>query len=134
MAQNQRLCLMGEGNGYLIRWWFHTPAPTLPWDMARPFAVCRACGHRGQDSFLTLINGCCRPPWCHFQDLQPEAPLGKGKAEFIRVVERRLRGHSPCLWRGLQSALIYLVGRHLAGLLLWLQDAVLRSGNHSSGD
>lgn len=36
---------------------------------------------------MNLINGHRRPPWCHFQDLQPEASPGKEKAEFIRVVE-----------------------------------------------
>lgn len=59
---------------------------------------------------------------------------GQGESRIYQGGERRLGEHLPRLRRGLQSSLIYLVGRRLAGLLLWLQDVVLRSGNHSPGD
>lgn len=71
-------------------------------------ALCRAGGLRGQGP-----DEChCRPPWCHSQDLQPEA--SQEKAEFIRVAQRRVFYMSG---RWLQASDLSQWGRSWLGFL-----------------
>lgn len=91
---------------------------------------------QGQDGLLTLIHGHCRPPWYHFQGLQPEAFPAKEKAEFISLVEP---GDEDVyhVSGGDSNPLFYPSGQAPGGasvLTLGISAVLLRSGNHSFGD